>query len=302
MLDIYFLSGKINSLEKKFIDYEKCEKLIESKTIEEFVNLIEGTFFKLPSHIMKVEEIFEFFENERIKLLEEIKKIFDGKFLYFFLLKYDYNNLANLIENKNNFFICGITDFYILKDAYINNNFSKIPEIFKDIIIKIKSQNQVEEKLLTLKIDYYEKIYEISKKISDFINGYVKIEIDFANLGTYLNLKLFEKKIEVEKFIKSGKIKRESFLDEEKLKKSFFSVYKNQLILSEEEIEMERYKMVIDYLKYARIKADGIDKIVSFYLAREIEIENLQRLTISKFYKQDENFLRKIMIKPYQYK
>ena len=302
MLDIYFLSGKINSLEKKFVDYEKCEKLLESKTIEEFISLLEGTFFKPPSHITKIEEIFEFFENERIKLLEEIKKIFDGKFLYFFLLKYDYNNLANLIENKNNFSVCGIIDFYILKDAYLNNNFSKISEILKDIIIKIKSQNQLEEKLLILKIDYYEKIYEISKKISDFINGYVKIEIDFANLNTYLNLKIFEKKIGVEKFIKSGRIKRENFLDEEKLKKSFVSIYKNQLILSEEEIEMERYKMVIDYLKYARIKPYGIDKIVSFYLAREIEIENLQRLTISKFYKQDENFLRKILIKPYQYK
>jgi hypothetical protein len=65
---------------------------------------------------------------------------------------------------------------------------------------------------------------------------------------------------------------------------------------------MARYKILIDYLKYARIKPYGIDKIVSFYLAREIEIENLQRLTISKSYKQDENFLKKIMIKPYQYK
>ena len=302
MLDIYFLSGKINSLEKKFIDYEKCEKLIECKTIEEFISLLEGTFFKFPVPIRKVEEIFDFFENERVKLIEEIKKIFEGEFIFFFLLKYDYQNLANLIENKNNYLSYGTTDFYILKDAYLNNNFSKISEILKDAIIKIKSKNKMEEKLLILKNDYYEKIYGISKKISDFINGYVKIEIDFANLNTYLNIKLFEEEIEVKKFIKNGKIKREDFLDEEKLKKSFFSEYKNQLILSEEEIEMTRYKILIDYLKYARIKPDGIDKIVSFYLAREFEIENLQRLTISKFYKQDENFFKKIMIKPYQYK
>jgi vacuolar-type H+-ATPase subunit C/Vma6 len=302
MLDIYFLSGKINSLEKKFIDYEKCKKLIECKTIEEFISLLEGTFFKLPAPIRKVEEIFDFFENEKVKLIEEIKNIFEAEILYFFLLKYDYYNLANLIENKNNHWLLGTINFYDLKDAYHNNNFSKIPEIIEDAIIKIKSKDQIEEKLLILKIDYYEKIYEVSKKISDFINGYVRIEIDFANINTYLNLKFFEKEIEVEKFIKNGKIKVDNFGDEDKLKKSFFSQYKNELILSEEEIEMARYKILIDYLKYARIKPYGIDKIVSFYLAREIEIENLQRLTISKFYKQDENFLKKIMIKPYQYK
>mgnify|MGYP001396212068 CR=1 FL=1 len=51
MLDIYFLSGKISSFEKKFIDYEKMKRIIECKTFEEFIVLLEGTFYKLPSGI-----------------------------------------------------------------------------------------------------------------------------------------------------------------------------------------------------------------------------------------------------------
>jgi vacuolar-type H+-ATPase subunit C/Vma6 len=302
MLDIYFLSGKINSLEKKFIDYEKCNKLIESKTIEEFINLLEGTFFKFPTSSPKIEEIFKFFENERVKLIEEIIKTFEGEIQSFFILKYDYYNLGILLENKKNYSFYGSVNFYILKEAFENNNFSKIPKILKDTIVKIKRKGEDKEKLLILKNDYYEKMYEISEKISNFINGYVKIEIDFANLNTYLNFKLFEGKVEMAKFIRNGKIKIENFLDEKKLKKSFFSEYGKELVLSEEELEIERYKVISYYLKEGRIKPDGIDKIVSFYLAREIEIESLQRLTISKFYGKEEDFLRRIIVPVYQYR
>lgn len=300
MLDIYFLSGKINSLEKKFIDYEKLKKLIESKTIEEFANLLEGSFFKIPSHILTCEDIFKFFENEKLKLIEEIKKIFEKEIIYFFLLKYDYHNLAVLIESKENYSIYGNTNFYILKEAFGKNDLSKIPDFLHNAFKIAKSTNSIKDKLLFLKIDYYQILYEIAKKISEFLKNYVKIEIDFANLEIYLNLKLFEEKIEISRFIKNGNIKIEKFLEEESLKKAFISEYKKDIDFVEEKIE--KYRIIIEYLKKGRIKPFGIDKIISFYIAREIEIKNLQNLALSKFYKQEEDFLKRISMKPYQYK
>lgn len=302
MLDIYFLSGKINSLEKKFIDYEKLKKLMESKTIEEFANLLEGSFFKIPSHILTCEDILKFFENERLKLIEEMKKIFEKEIIYFFLLKYDYHNLAVLIESKENYSIYGNTNFYILKEAFEKNDLSKIPEFLHNAFKIAKSTNSIKDKLLFLKIDYYQILYEIAEKISEFLKNYVKIEIDFANLEIYLNLRIFEEKIEISRFIKNGNIKIEKFLEEESLKKAFISEYKKDIDFVEEKIEIEKYRIIIEHLKKGRIKPFGIDKIISFYIAREIEIKNLQNLALSKFYKQEEDFLKRISMKPYQYK
>lgn len=303
MLDIYFLSGKINSLEKKFVTFEKIKKIIECKTFEEFVNILEGSFFKMPSHISSPDEIFNFFENEKIKLIEEIKKIGDEIIIKFFLIKYDYFNFAILIENKQDFSYYGTLEFYKLKYAFEKNDLSKIPEFLHDPFKICKSKLTIEEKLLSLKNNYYKKLYEIAVNLSDFCKDYVKIEIDFANIKNYLNKRLNEKKLSINDFIENGNIKKEIFLDENRLLEEFKLRYKKiELPLNEENIENERYKVIIDYLKEGRTKGYGIDKIISFYLAREIEVENMQRIAIAKFYKMNENFLKKILIPPYQYK
>ncbi len=303
MLDIYFLSGKISSFEKKFIDYEKMKRIIECKTFEEFIVLLEGTFYKLPSGISNSEEILKYFENEKDRLIEEIEKTFENDLRYFLLLKYDYFNFANLIEGKDKFSTYGTLNYYLLKDAFEKNDLLKIPEILKDAFRISKVTKSTEEKLLLLKIDYYRKMYKISEKFSDYLKNYVKIEIDFANLETYLNKKLVNKKIEISDFIENGNIRKEFFLDEENLWKKVATEYKKvKTPLNEENIEFEKYKVIMDYIRNARVMSDTIDKIVSFYIAREIEIKNLQRISVAKFYKQEEEFLKEIIFPPYQYK
>ncbi|MCM8766522.1 MAG: V-type ATPase subunit [Candidatus Omnitrophica bacterium] len=303
MLDIYFLSGRINSLEKKFIDFEKIKKIVECRTFEEFVNILEGSFFKMPTHISNPDEIFNFFENERYKLIEEIRGLGDEIIVKFFLIKYDFFNLTILIENKQEFSYYGTIEFYILKDAFEKNDLSKIPDFLHDAFSIFKSKFTLEEKTLLLKNNYYKKLYEISLNLSDFCKNYVKIEIDFANIKNYLNKKINEKKISINDFIENGNIKREFFLDENLLLEKLKLKYKKiEIPLNEENIENQRYKVLIDYLRIGRIKTYGIDKIISFYLAREIEIENIQRIAIAKFYKMNENFIKKALIPPYQYK
>ncbi|MCX7916584.1 MAG: V-type ATPase subunit [bacterium] len=302
-MDIYFLSGKINSLEKKFVDYEKIKKILASKTFEEYVNIMEDTFFKIPIHITSPEEILNFFEHERIKLYEEIKKIQDEQINIFFFLKYDYHNLSILLLKKETFSLYGIINFYDLKYAFEKNEIRKIPYFLKEGFEICKSKRSLEEILLGLKNNYYKKIYEIAQNISDYIKNYIKIEIDFENIKTYLNKRLNEERLSINDFASFGFIKKEYFLNDEELWKAIKTNYKGiNTTLGEINIEDERYKILIEYLKEGRVKPDGIDKILSFYLAREIEILNLQRITIAKFYKKDESFLKNIILPPFQYK
>jgi V/A-type H+-transporting ATPase subunit C len=302
MNNIYFLSGKIISLEKKFIDSERLKKIIESKTFEEFVNALEGSFFKIPS-VSNVSGILNFFESERIKLFEEIRKINDERIINFFSLKYDYYNLSLIVLNKENFSFYGVLNPYTLKYAFEKNDLSKIPDILFESFAICKSKIPLDEKLLYLKNDYFKKIQIIAEKISKFTENYLKIEIDFANIQNYLNRKLSEKKINKNDFIKGGFIRIENFIDEASLWKEISFKYKKiEIPLNEENIERERYKTLIEFLKIGRIKPYGIDKIISFYKAREIEIENMQKIAISKFYRESEDFLKKISFPLYQYR
>jgi V/A-type H+-transporting ATPase subunit C len=302
MNNIYFLSGKIISLEKKFIDGERLKKIIESKTFEEFVNALEGSFFKIPS-VSNASGILNFFESERIKLFEEIRKINDERIINFFSLKYDYYNLSLIVLNKENFSFYGVLNPYTLKYAFEKNDLSKIPDILFESFAICKSKIPLDEKLLYLKNDYFKKIQIIAEKISKFTENYLKIEIDFANIQNYLNRKLSEKKINKNDFIKGGFIRIENFIDEASLWKEISFKYKKiEIPLNEENIERERYKTLIEFLKIGRIKPYGIDKIISFYKAREIEIENMQKIAISKFYRESEDFLKKISFPLYQYR
>jgi V/A-type H+-transporting ATPase subunit C len=302
MNNIYFLSGKIISLEKKFIDSERLKKIIESKTFEEFVNALEGSFFKIPS-VSNASGILNFFESERIKLFEEIRKINDERIINFFSLKYDYYNLSLIVLNKENFSFYGVLNPYTLKYAFEKNDLSKIPDILFESFAICKSKIPLDEKLLYLKNDYFKKIQIIAEKISKFTENYLKIEIDFANIQNYLNRKLSEKKINKNDFIKGGFIRIENFIDEASLWKEISFKYKKiEIPLNEENIERERYKTLIEFLKIGRIKPYGIDKIISFYKAREIEIENMQKIAISKFYRESEDFLKKISFPLYQYR
>lgn len=303
MADIYTLSGKISSLEKLFITEAHLKKIISAKTFEEFINCLEGTFFSFPS-ISSPDEIFEFFEKEREKLVEEITRNLDEKIRTFFLLKYDYHNLRVLIEGKQEFSYYSILNFYILKKKVEGKiDYSQIPEFLHNAIGIVKSEKKLEEKLLNLKRNYYENLYKIAKGICEFLKNYVKIEIDFANLHIFLNKKLGEIPLKVSDLIDNGNIEREKFLNDEKLRNSLTQIYKGISVpVNEENFEIERYKTLIFYLKNARIIPDGIEKVLSFYIAREIEIENLQRIAIFKFYSQPEDILKKIVIPPYQYK
>jgi len=302
MNDIYFLSGRINSLEKKFIDSEKLKKIIESKTFEEFINILEGSFFKIPS-VLNAYEIFKFFENERMKLFDEIWKINDERIIKFFFLKYDYYNLSLIVLNKENFSFYGTLNPYTLKYACEKNDLSKIPDVLFEGFVICKSKIPVDEKLLYLKNNYFKKIYNIAREISKFTENYVKIEIDFANIQNYLNKKLNEKKIYKSDFIPKGFIKIEKFVEDVNLWEAISFKYKKiEIPLNEENIEKERYKVLIEYLKKGRIKPYGIDKIISFYKAREIEIENMQKIAVSKFYRESEDFLKKISFPLYQYR
>jgi len=300
-MDIYSEIGRIKSLEKKFLTLSQLQALIETKSLNEFVSITENSFYKIPPSVLNIGEIYEIFDNERIAIYDEIEKHCPS-LTKIFLLKNDFLNLKIILEGKNDYILPSNIPGQILK-MYIEERKAQIPDFLNESVKILKGENDIEEKLLQLKNEYYNQLYKFLKEFnSRFIINYVKIEIDFANLATFLLKNKKEEKIVPDILIKNGNIKREKFITKENIFNAFKIEYKNiEIPLNEENIEFERYKVVINHIKRGRIISNGIEAIFSYFVAREIELECVQRLFFGKFYNIDENILKKWVIPPYQW-
>ena len=301
-MDIYSESGRIRALEKKFLTSKQVQSIIEAKNIGEVISILEKSFYKFPSPILNTEEIIELLDKERNFIYEEIEKI-SPDILRIFLLKNDFFNLRIILENKSNYVLPCNLPGQILK-GYIEGNKGNIPDFLKKGVKIVKSEKNIEEKLLDLKNEYYIQLYNLLTAFnSSFIEKYGKIEIDFANLSTFILKKKKGEKIVSSFFIRNGNTRAEKFLNEEAILKSLTKEYKiTDIPINEESFEIIRYKAIMNYIKEGRIIPYGIEVIFSYFIAREIEVEIIQKLLISKFYNIDENILKKQPVIVYQWK
>ncbi|MCD6408270.1 V-type ATPase subunit, partial [bacterium] len=98
-----------------------------------------------------------------------------------------------------------------------------------------------------------------------------------------------------------GKIPPDFFEEEEKLWKKVFSEYKMKTPVDTKNFEIEKYRVIMEHIKKARIIPYGIEVIFSYYLAREIELETVERITLGKFYNIETSLMNKWKFSPYQY-
>jgi len=165
-MDIYSESGRIKSLEKRFLTYQQIQKLIEVKSLTEFVALTGKSFYKLPSNVSSAEEVSEFFNKERENFYREVEK-YAPSLLKIFLLKNDFFNLKLIAEGKENFVYPGNLPGQILKRS-VEERKIEVPDFLKKGVEIVKGKKDIEEKLLNLKNEYYIQIY---KTLSSFLSS-----------------------------------------------------------------------------------------------------------------------------------
>ena len=302
MKDIIFESGRIKSLEKKFLSRTDFEKIIDAPDFKSSLSEIEKGFYRLKD-ITLCQQIINFFESEREKLIKEIEQTLPENLSNFFKIKYDFHNLKVFLKErfgiKGNeiYSFSGIVDPYSLKYSLENRDFDIMPEILKDTLMEfaeIKSDNP-DTYFSFLRKEYYRIIKNlIEKEKNGFLNGYISIEIDFANISSFLLKK------QKDELIDGGNIKKEDFYDEKKLWKSVKEFYPYvEVPIKEKDYEKVKKNAIINFLKSSRRIGYGIEVIFSYFSARFIEMENLQRILIGKFYNLPSQILKDWIIDCY---
>ncbi|MCK9265524.1 V-type ATPase subunit [bacterium] len=305
-MNILSVSSRIKSLEKHFLRADRIEKLVLSRDFNEFSTILEKSPYEIPNNIKTIETLTELFNNKKTILIEESKKNLPIPLYQYFVLKYDYHNLNIVANGKNeNFSDYSIVNYKILQASFKTNNHKNIPAFLKpalSILNKLKDKS-FEEISLSLKQSYYEVAGLLLKtQKSSMINYFLQIEIDFSNISLFMHKRLTGKHLEQENFIDGGNIKKEHFLKEEVLWKTVKNVYKNIDVPIEIDIfDRERFKVLMGYLSRVRIVPYGMEPLFFYFLARDIELENVKRIAIGKFYNIEPQILSEWGAFPYQY-
>ena len=306
-MDILGISGRVKALEKTFLTEDEISKIVNAKTLAEISSILSTTHYQLPS-ITKPEDISDLFDTITIDLIKDMQKALPEELYYYLLLRYDFYNLKLVLENyktgkeSRNYIPYSYTDYFTLKEAFSKNNFKDVPVHLKPLVTFISKNSDREDVMLFAKRIYWGIAKDlINTQHSEFIDGYIKIEIDLSNVGTFIQQQMVGGPINVSFIVDGGRIKKERYTREDILWSAVNMVYHIKTPITVDEYDGVRYNLIMGYIKDSRVVPYGIETVFSYFVAKQIEIDNLRRLLLGKFYNIEPKVLDNWVLRTYQY-
>lgn len=307
--------GRIKVRETKCLDSNIINRLIDEPQIESFYRILDeteyGQFMNLLSQEEKnISNITNYAYKNLKKFLMEASP--EPEKINIFYYKYDFHNLKLLFKNN---YIHGIKDPDLIDFGTVDpdrlkeyfhseNNFDMQNEFYSIIqIINNKFKDNFDPLYLDIFID---KLYFdfISKKIikfnENFLEEWLKIQIDFANIKTYMRIENLHESEELyrlsEYLIPGGNISENIYTDciddyQAFINKLHLSPYSHFLpnginyylenkSFSLLEKLMDNY--TIDFAKQSKFFLFGIEPVIGYILAKEQEIKILRIILTCK--------------------
>ncbi|MDD3726231.1 MAG: V-type ATPase subunit [Candidatus Ratteibacteria bacterium] len=308
-MDTIGISGRIKALEKTFLTAEDITRIVNAKSFSEATGILNGTIYQIPQNISSSRDINNFFNNTILNLIKEMEKCLPEELYYYFLLPYDFYNLKLIFENyktgkeSKNYIPHTSVDYFTVREAFEKDNFKEIPPHLKELIGFVSKNREAEDILMMAKKVYWDIVKDIiATQHSDFISGYIKTEIDLSNLGIFLNCQIAKIPCDVEFLADGGRIQRERYSREDVLWSAVDIMYRGlKTPVTIDGYDTAVYIIKMGYLKDARVISLGIEPIFSYFAARQMEIDNIRRLLIGKFYNVDVSRIGEWVLPAYQY-
>ncbi|GEM_PF-974719 len=310
-MDILAISGRIKSLEKRFLTSGEMAGIIRSRTFNELAAMLASSRYRIPQNVTKSGELFSVFEDSAAELVEEMRKNLPVSLFRYFLLGYDYHNLkiiCGIPSNGNeegNYSAHSYVDHETMKRAFREKNNTGIPDYLKPAITIMSGKKDDGMLSLQLKKEYYSAASGLLEKTrSRFVKNYLRIEIDFANIATFIQEDIAGlEKGDVEMFMDGGRIRKERFSAGEVLWKAVDTAYRGLVAtpVTAEDYDIARYGALMAHIRKGRVVPFGIETIFAYFAGRQIELDNVRRIVTGRFYDVSQDVLSLWAIPPYQY-
>jgi V/A-type H+-transporting ATPase subunit C len=300
--DYLFSTARVRSVEKNMLTGERAEKMIDAKTTEDALRVLDDCYYGSGDAINV--------DDYEILLTEEHKKTYDfitsiaPELDYFkmFLYPYDYHNLKVImkseylgIEASNILINTGSIDVKNLKYSVKERDFLALTEnmgnALKEIIEDFPKTNDPQIIDIILDKYCYDEMLKSAKSTNNqFIIDYVRMQIDAINIKSYVRLKKMNKSWDffTKIFLDGGKIYEQIFIKNfddpfDKFAENLLAYDFKEVFIEGTEALMKTKKFtileklldnkIIEHIKYAKYVPFGIEPLVGYLIGKDNEIK-----------------------------
>lgn len=301
--DYLYSTSRVRSIEKHMLTHERAEKMIDAKTIEDALRVLDDCYYGNGNEMVDPNDYEILLSEEHKKTYDFIRSIApDKEHFNIFLYPYDYHNLKVLMKNEylgkdesDTLVDTGSIDLNVLKHALKERTFSDLTDnmgkALKEIIEDFPKTS--DPQLIDIILDRYlydEMLKAAEKTKNKFIIDYVTMQIDSINVKSYVRLKKMNKSWDffTKVFLQGGKIYEQVFIknyDEpfEKFGEQLLAYDFKEEFLAGTEALIETGKFtkleklldnkLMDYVKQAKYVPYGIESLVGYLIAKDNEIK-----------------------------
>lgn len=300
--DYLFSTARVRSVEKNMLTRERAEKMIDAKTTEDALRVLDDCYYGSGDAINV--------DDYEILLTEEHKKTYDfitsiaPELDYFkmFLYPYDYHNLKVIMKSEylgidasNTLINTGSIDVKNLKYSVKERDFLALTEnmgnALKEIIEDFPKTNDPQIIDIILDKYCYDEMLKSAKSTNNqFIIDYVRMQIDAINIKSYVRLKKMNKSWDffTKIFLDGGKIYEQIFIKNfddpfDKFAENLLAYDFKEVFIEGTEALQETNKFtileklldnkIIEHIKYAKYVPFGIEPLVGYLIGKDNEIK-----------------------------
>ncbi|MCM8781466.1 MAG: V-type ATPase subunit [Candidatus Omnitrophica bacterium] len=293
-----YATGRIRALEKRLLNKQAFERLIESQPLSEAILIIQE--YGLSPHL-----------NENLatayKILDELS--LDKKVTHFFRVKYDFHNLKVALKSK---FMdlkeecishLGLFDFGLIKKMANREWAENIPFDYLSLVRKVEN---VSLQLLNFTIDKAMVDYTLGllEKYC-FLRDYFRRYIDLKNLNFYF--RLYRKSdILKDALLDGGYINKIEFLREVDIRKirryeAIINIGTEALMKKGDSGFFEKVcdDYLLNFLKPAKYMPFGIEPLFAYVVALEYQAKSINAILFCKKNEIPKDIIRKHLRESY---
>ena len=195
---LLYSNGVVSSLSQNLLTKDFLSRLSDCTSLNEVQEILEETSFNFSQEETTINEKMQI---ETIKLINFVKtESPDDKFVQFFLLPFDYENLQTFckcsilnIDAKNYIKTEGLYSYDQIKNSFLTKNYSSFNNLYVEKALKYFNKLSQDKSLNGWEIEFifkkamYENLLKIS--ISPILNKLIKNEITIENISMSIRAK-----------------------------------------------------------------------------------------------------------------
>jgi len=306
--------GKIRAREVRLLDLHKLLSILEAENVEQALKGLSDTDYGEGLALVKTEENFDSHLSRQMESIYELisELTHDPELTDLFILRNDFHNIKVAFKKK-----CGATaeEEYYLAPSIVNRqelvegvetgSFARLPPLLAGALQKIERIFSSEKNMQLIETTF-DEIYlshclQVSRQAKcEFLEKFFSIQIDLTNIRTFLRLKEMAKGrdylekclisggiLEKEHFLKSFEGSLGNFVDSLRFKDYYEIVKRGVENWNKSGSFSLLEKLFDDYLlnfvKKAKYISFGIEPLIGYLVAKEMEVKNLRTVIVGKF-------------------